>query len=220
MFPWIHLIEVISSALKSFDVIHALRITKKVGGADKQTLSIKLVFSCSSLPSFVYLGYSRHPVKEYVPPVVQCYKCRLFGHFSSQCRGKQRCARCGADHMTSSCSIHRPLFKCVNCGQNHSAAYGGCSAYKEANEVKVIATKQKISFSAARQLISTQKSFASIVSGSVTSPPPRAVETGGASLPLPIPVSLPPDPGQPVCVVYLHKQILCLTRFPRKVWRR
>ncbi|KAL5011256.1 hypothetical protein ScPMuIL_011661, partial [Solemya velum] len=79
-------------------VVPAHRITKRVRGNDTPTSSVKLTFSCDKLPEKARLGYNQYTVK---PPVLQCYKCREFNHYASDCRGTQRCARCGADQSTT-----------------------------------------------------------------------------------------------------------------------
>lgn len=152
--------------LQNYDILGVHRITRKNDGVDKPTLAVKLTFqSTETLPEHVRLGYCRYTVKPYIPPVLQCYKCRKFGHYASECRGKQRCARCGEDHLTTNCSIDRQKFVCVNCGKCHSAAYGGCSVYREAQEVVSIAARKNIPFSEAKKIVSDKKSFASVVTG-------------------------------------------------------
>lgn len=155
----------IVDALKQYGVVAAHRITKRVRGKEILTTSIKLIFSKDKLPEKIRLGYSQYTVKQYVSPVIQCYSCRHFGHYASECRSIQRCARCGEKHSTDKCSVDKNHYKCVNCGGNHSAAYGGCVRYKEAKEVNSIAATQKISFVSAKRIFS-ERNFASVVAGS------------------------------------------------------
>lgn len=167
----------ILSALGKYKVISAQRITKKMNGGDQKTFSVKLCFSGSELPEYVILGYCRYPVKIYVKPVIQCYKCRRFFHFANECRSKQRCARCGEEHATPECSANRDQFKCVNCGKAHSAAYAGCSAYKEAKEVSSVASVEKVPIAEAKRIVSNRLSFANAVSGERPPPPSMPTKT-------------------------------------------
>lgn len=67
--------------LEKYHVIRAHRITKKLGGKSFPTFAIKLVSSYKEIPEFVIFGYSRSHVKPYVATVIQCFRCRRFGHF-------------------------------------------------------------------------------------------------------------------------------------------
>lgn len=74
--------------------------------------------------------------------VAQCRNCQMFGHSSVNCRRKTRCLTCAGMHSTNNCpvkipksqlvtmdssQIDRTKIKCVNCEQNHTANFSGCT---------------------------------------------------------------------------------------------
>ncbi|KAL5014866.1 hypothetical protein ScPMuIL_009136 [Solemya velum] len=75
----------IVDALKQYGVIAAHRITKRVRGEQNLTTSIKLIFSKDKLPEKIRLGYSQYTSNSTFSPVIQCYSCRHFGHYASEC---------------------------------------------------------------------------------------------------------------------------------------
>ncbi|GBP89042.1 Nucleic-acid-binding protein from transposon X-element [Eumeta japonica] len=59
----------------------------------------------------------------------QCHRCQRYGHASANCHVQPRCVKCLVPHWTSECSRSKELGDkpaCVNCGQEHTANYGGC----------------------------------------------------------------------------------------------
>lgn len=85
----------------------------------------------------------------------QCSRCQDFGHGTEHCNRKYRCVRCGKGHKSDDCdllpvpplpadeddgntdnqesfkpSIPKEKICCANCGENHTANYGGCSYRK------------------------------------------------------------------------------------------
>ena len=116
--------EEIISALKGQGVTAAKRITKKVSGQAQKTTAIQLTFE-TKMPETINFGYEKKRVRPYIPPVMRCYKCQLYGHGANQCRGKVRCAACGQGHDWKECP-NKSAPKCARCGGAHSAAYMGC----------------------------------------------------------------------------------------------
>ncbi|XP_064611635.1 uncharacterized protein LOC135475327 [Liolophura sinensis] len=114
--------EEVQQALKKYKVTKAQRLTK--GKEKTKTKCMLLYFNSDALPEEVSLGYEIFPVKQYVPPAIRCFKCQSFGHISGECRGRQRCPRCGGPHTFDEChNLDRP--KCVNCGSNERALTEG-----------------------------------------------------------------------------------------------
>lgn len=97
------------------------------------------------------MGYMSYDVRVFIPAPFRCFKCQRMGHNAGQCKGKQRCARCGGDHEYGKCGQDMKV-KCCNCGDEHSAAFGGCPVQRQAREVQ----KYKLTFlsyaDAARQV--------------------------------------------------------------------
>ena len=142
--------EIKDSLLTEFpDLTRVERILK--GPNKVPTLSIKLTFSRTLLPSVVSLGYQRFPVSAFVGRPWQCYNCQKFGHNADVCRSRAVCATCSENHITSSCpQAHLPVadktFKCINCNDNHSASYGGCPKIKFAKKVEQLRAEQQLSY--------------------------------------------------------------------------
>lgn len=109
------LIQEINMELKTHHVIAAPRITKKLGGEFISTFSVRLVFSCKQIHSFVN---SRHHVPPDIMPSIIW----------------QRSYNVSVVAILDIILLHslgRPQFKTVSV-----VAYSVCSDYKEAREDK------------------------------------------------------------------------------------
>lgn len=137
--------------LSEYGVRSVKRLTRITSERKKvETMSVLLHFQSDQYPTSVSLGYLYFRTRPYNPPPVRCFKCNRYGHTSDNCRGKKCCSKCGSrDHEYEQCENDK---KCVNCLQCHSAAYGGCPAYKD--EAKILAIKEKanVSFGKAKEL--------------------------------------------------------------------
>jgi hypothetical protein len=62
----------------------------------------------------------------------QCYGCQKFGHTSNNCQIKSNdllvCRYCAKNHQSKSCPHkgHVDMYKCANCGLNHTSTYIKC----------------------------------------------------------------------------------------------
>ena len=78
------------------------------------------------------------------------------------CRGKSSCCKCGGrDHEYSNCPNAEK--RCVNCKGNHSAAYGGCTIYKQEAKIQIIKERSNVSYSQAKEMLSTQAPLQSVI---------------------------------------------------------
>lgn len=148
----------LSTYLASQSVTSAERFFKTRDGTKTPTYSVKLLFSLPAVPTAIHLGYSQHKVDRYVPPPLRCYLCQRYGHVADSCRSQKRCTRCGKGHLTKDCSLvstDTTKFKCVNCGGNHSAAYGGCPSLKRQAKINTISINENISRKAALQKVAS-----------------------------------------------------------------
>ncbi|XP_072144472.1 uncharacterized protein [Dermacentor andersoni] len=83
------------------------------------------------IPGRIYLGFTSHPVEEYLGPALRCCNCQRFGHMVKTCRSTHRCKICSEDHGHKECrSLLQP--KCANCAGNHAASFSGCPQKKAA----------------------------------------------------------------------------------------
>ena len=81
-----------------------------------------LEFICHSK---VQIEHKRQPKS-----IPQCTRCQRFGHTKNYCRLDPRCVKCTGSHHYTQCIKKKddPVI-CVNCGEEHSANYKGCSHY-------------------------------------------------------------------------------------------
>lgn len=131
---------------RSMNVIHVKRLTKKTKDGTVSTTAVLLSFSTFTIPPHVMFHYLRFKTRQYNPPPTRCFQCNRFGHVAKHCRGTRCCSKCGGrDHTYDDCSNNK---KCVNCNEEHSAAYGGCIIYKE--EAKINALREEYHISLAQ----------------------------------------------------------------------
>ena len=108
--------------------------SKHYSDAPKPTFtSFKLFFSSiEARDNMVKNGLSIRPIHYRVEPsirIVQCLKCKSFGHTVSKCQNEKRCARCAAtdiNHDEAACSA---VFRCANCDQAHPVFDRSCKTY-------------------------------------------------------------------------------------------
>ena len=118
-------------------------------GVLKNTNFYILTFDLCQLPENVSIGWSTCPVREYIPPPRQCFKCQKFGHGSKACRGKEICRNCGQDKHGNQCD--RPP-NCANCQEAHPASSRECFYYEFEKETLTIQTRNRISYYEAKKI--------------------------------------------------------------------
>lgn len=112
----------------------------------------------------ISLNFEKLGVQLHIPLPSRCKVCLAYDHFSSKnrpCTKPKMCGQCGDTFhlktkdgkVVEKCS--RPA-KCINCLGNHPAWVSECRRYKEEKVIAEIATKQRVSYAAARR-ISTQQ---------------------------------------------------------------
>jgi hypothetical protein len=97
-------------------------------------------------------------VHEYIPTPMRCQNCQKFGHKSGTCTStKPTCPRCAGDHVYSLCPNKESTPACSNCGEQHSAAYKGCSSFQNSQSSLAYAVRNGVSYRDAVRTINTQK---------------------------------------------------------------
>ncbi|KAG0436899.1 hypothetical protein HPB47_017709 [Ixodes persulcatus] len=120
-----------------------------------QSSIVKIAFSETTLPSFVYLGHVRHPVTPFKERPIQCRKCCGYGHREANCKRPPICSRCGEAHDgNDTCSGQE---KCANCSQAHAATSSSCPKWQRESETRSYARKHAVDFRAARSAVSQQR---------------------------------------------------------------
>ena len=136
--------------------LKAERIFKKRGSNSISTERM-IIYSDSELPAYVYDGWNRYKVTDYIPEPVRCFRCQHFGHKALTCRAnKEICSICAGNHETKNCPIkdtHRDQqnARCPNCGGPHTASFRGCIRYQQELEIKKVQITGKISYAEAVQ---------------------------------------------------------------------
>ena len=137
------------------DIEKVFRLQKfdKIQDKRTDTESVIIVYNSEIVfPSYLYLGYRRLNVKQFIPHPLRCFKCQRFGHISKNCRGKLKCPFCGDNHSFDKCQ-NSDNKKCSNCGGSHSAGFKGCSVFMKAQEIKEFSLQKKISYAEATKQI-------------------------------------------------------------------
>lgn len=64
--------------------------------------------------------------------IIQCHRCQMWGHATSNCFATPRCLKCADNHLTYNCqkAADTPA-KCYNCNEDHPANSVDCQAYKD-----------------------------------------------------------------------------------------
>lgn len=112
---------------------------------------IKIGYKMSGgIPPEVRMGFICFKTREvtHIPP--RCYRCQRFGHILKNCKSRPACPKCSEPHEYTECPNNESTYsRCVNCGGDHSAGYGGCPAYKQTIEVNRIRAHKKVSYAQA-----------------------------------------------------------------------
>ncbi|CAH1646015.1 unnamed protein product [Spodoptera littoralis] len=104
---------------------------------------VRIGFSGSHLPSFIYIDCLRTKVDPFVFPVTQCSKCWKFGHIKTRCpSNKIVCPKCTEQH--SNCEVNK--FKCVNCRGDHMALNRNCPVYAREKRVRELMAEYNCSY--------------------------------------------------------------------------
>ena len=89
--------------------------------------AIPVTFEGTALPDFLCVDNVLFRVKLFLPKVMHCDRCQLFGRTSKFCNNKIKCAKCSENHFTTSCS--KPFNICSHYNKIHSN-FKDCSLYE------------------------------------------------------------------------------------------
>lgn len=74
--------------------------------------------------------------------IPQCTRCQRYNHTKNFCNLDPRCVRCTGQHHYSQCPLAKSVPpKCVNCDENHTANFKGCSFYQDL-KAKLVKSKK------------------------------------------------------------------------------
>ncbi|KYN22262.1 hypothetical protein ALC57_05347 [Trachymyrmex cornetzi] len=121
-------------------------------------------FRGQCLPRSVTYLHVSFPVLPYFPRVLMCFSCLRYGHVSSDCKSKPRCARCGSQKhpIAEDCRRLQLPPICCNCGGQHLPSSSGCPTYMRHKQIYAYATIENLSYSDARQKFGTSSPIVSL----------------------------------------------------------
>ncbi|CAF4947022.1 unnamed protein product [Pieris macdunnoughi] len=103
-----------------YEIVAIRRFSKKVGQERIALQTVSITFLSNVLPNNVQYDLFSYRVFEYIPPLLQCYRCFKFNHSAKICNGKQRCSICGGEHLYKQCDKPTEI-SCINCSGPHLA---------------------------------------------------------------------------------------------------
>lgn len=124
-----------------YEIIAIRRFTKKVGHECVALQTVSITFLSNVLPDDVQYDLFSYRVFEYIPPLLQCFKCFKFNHSAKVCNGRQRCSICSGDHLYKDCDKPNE-FCCANCSGPHLAISKQCPIKLN----KILEKKNKITY--------------------------------------------------------------------------
>ncbi|KAF9417392.1 hypothetical protein HW555_005489 [Spodoptera exigua] len=138
--------EEILTAIKcpsNIQIISVKRLQRRHESGWEPSEVVRIGFSGSHLPSFIYVDWLRTKVDPFVFPVTQCSKCWKFGHVKTRCpSNKIVCPKCTEQH--NNCEV--TTFKCVNCRGDHMALNRNCPVYTREKRVRELMAEYNCSY--------------------------------------------------------------------------
>ena len=136
--------EEIRDELSDQGVKEVFRFMTKKNGNKIGTRTMILTFDTPKRPDFIYTGYMRLKVKDYIPNPRRCFKCQKFGHTVKFCKNDAICEKCGqSGHESGDCS--NPI-QCINCGEAHPASSRDCYQWIIQKEILKCKVENDISY--------------------------------------------------------------------------
>lgn len=130
------------------DILKLERMTRRLkNGHRDYSLNIKITFSCNELPKCVSIYHGLEKVTPYIPPLLQCRGCFMFGHHVNSCKTSNDiiCQRCGSqDHDRNSCTAARP--SCLNCKGDHEANSRECIERTRQENIRILMNGKRMTY--------------------------------------------------------------------------
>lgn len=110
-----------------------------------------ITFKSCTLPAHINLGWTRCPVRLYIPRPRRCLKCQAFGHGAAACRKDATvCYNCSGEQHPLPCT-NPP--RCANCFLDHPSSSSNCPNYKMEAEILALQTKERMSYQDAKRAV-------------------------------------------------------------------
>lgn len=144
--------ELFTKLSSQYDILAVRRFTKRVGEDRVPLQTVSITFLSNSLPDNVQYDLFSYRVFEYVPPLLQCFKCFKFNHAAKVCNGRQRCSICSKEHFYKDCDNPTQLC-CANCSGPHLAISKACPIKLK----KIMEKKSNITYASAADSKKTEQ---------------------------------------------------------------
>src|SRR5208282_6500522 len=96
--------------------------------------SIMLQYEYQPPRTYITLDRIQYKPFVYEDKPMRCNTCQMYGHNTKTCKAhKIICSRCAENHKFTECPNMDKKPQCINCKGPHSAAFTGCSKYREIN---------------------------------------------------------------------------------------
>lgn len=128
------------------------RITKRVNGQIYNTPLIVLSFHGTVLPTFVYFGPLRIPVRPYYPSPMMCFNCGAYGHPRKFCQQPSICLSCSQSHQLTDGEQCTNTPFCLHCKGAHPVSSRQCAKFKAEESIIRMKVDKGLSFSEARKI--------------------------------------------------------------------
>ena len=136
------------------------RISVRHDGVTKLTNTY--VLNSPNLTTVVKIGFMQVKVDVYIPNLLRCYHCQVFGHHENKCGRHAVCCNCGEpEHCGPSGVCDKPA-KCVNCSGDHPANSKQCPQWEKEKKILKIKCENNLSFPVYEQFY-TGQTYASAV---------------------------------------------------------
>ena len=127
------------------------RITVHRDGVIKTTHTYVLTFNSPSLPTVVKIGFMHVKVDVYIPNLLRCYNCQVFGHRENKCGRHAVCCNCSEPEHCGPSGVCDKQYKCVNCSGYHPANSKQCPQWEKEKKILKIKCENNASFPGARK---------------------------------------------------------------------
>ena len=81
-------------------VIHVKRFISKRNGQAVKLNTFLITFNFPTILSSIRMGLYNDKISPYVPNLIRCIKCQIFGHGKGQCNGKLKCFKCSEEDQS------------------------------------------------------------------------------------------------------------------------
>lgn len=147
--------------------VHSVRrIKKRVNNTVRNTPLLVLSFYGTQLPTTVYFGLCRIPVKVYYPYPMICFNCGDYGHSRKTCQNCGVCLQCSQTHELAEGDKCQNTPHCLHCKNEHAITSRDCPKYKSEEKIIRIKVDQGISFPEARRIYTEEtkkETFANVL---------------------------------------------------------